>query len=311
MRRFYFQGEKYIMTAHPSRINAILQAILVTILWASSWVLIKFGLQNNIPPVTFAGLRYGLAWLCLAPLIIFKREQRSALRQLSQANWLRLGALGLVFYTLTQGAQFIGLVYLPAAMLSLLLNLTPIIVGVAGIFFLQEKPTPVQWLGIGLAALGVGFYFLPISLPHAQVTGVIIALIGVLANAGASLLGREINRKGNLSPLLVTFISMGVGSFILLVIGGTLQGFGSMTWQDWAIIAWLAVVNTAFAFTLWNYTLRTLSAAESSVINSLMMPQIAILAFIFLGETLSAKEAWGLILVGVGVLIVQLKPRIK
>jgi len=38
-----------------------------------------------------------------------------------------------------------------------------------------------------------------------------------------------------------------------------------------------------------------------------MMPQIAILAFIFLDETLSAKEIWGLLLVGIGVLIVQLK----
>ena len=84
-----------------------------------------------------------------------------------------------------------------------------------------------------------------------------------------------------------------------------------MTWGDWAIVAWLAVVNTAFAFTLWNHTLRTLSAVELSVINSLMMPQIAILAFVFLEETLSAKEIWGLILVGIGVLIVQVKPRIK
>jgi len=299
------------MATRPSRINAILQAVFVTILWASSWVLIKFGLRNNIPSVTFAGLRYGLAWLCLAPLIIFKREQRSMLLQLSRANWLRLGALGLMFYTLTQGAQFVGLAYLPAAMLSLLLNLTPVIVGIAGIFLLQERPTPAQWFGIGLAALGVGFYFLPISLPRTQVIGVIIALIGVLANAGSSLLGREINRGGSLSPLLVTFVSMGIGSFLLLVIGGIIQGFGSMTWQDWAIVAWLAVINTAFAFTLWNYTLRTLTAVESSVINSLMMPQIAILAFVFLDETLSLKEIWGLILVGVGVLIVQLKPRIK
>jgi drug/metabolite transporter (DMT)-like permease len=295
------------MTTPSSRITAILQAVFVTILWASSWVLIKLGLRNNIPAITFAGLRYGLAWLCLIPFILFKREGRSALRQLSRTDWLRLGALGLVFYTLTQGSQFVGLAYLPAAMLSLLLNLTPVVVGVAGIFFLRERPTPTQWFGIGLATLGVGFYFLPTSLPQTQVIGMIVALVGVLANAGSSLLGREINRSGMLSPLLVTFVSMGIGSFLLLAIGAVTQGFGSMSWQDWALIVWLAVVNTAFAFTLWNHTLRTLTAVESSVINSLMMPQIAILAFVFLGETLSTKEIWGLILVGVGVLIVQLK----
>ena len=290
-----------------SRIKAILQAIFVTILWASSWVLIKFGLRNNMPAITFAGLRYGLAWLCLAPFILLKHEQRFAIRQLSRTDWLRLGALGLVFYTLTQGSQFLGLAYLPAAMLNLLLNLTPVFVGFIGAIFLNDHPTSLQWFGIGIATVGVGFYFLPISLPQAQVIGVIIAIIGVLANAGSALLGREINRQQALSPLLVTFVSMGIGSILLLVTGLVTQGFVSMTWQDWAIVVWLAVVNTAFAFTLWNQTLRTLTAIESSVINSLMMPQIAVLAFLFLGEALSAKEIWGLILVGIGALIVQLK----
>ena len=290
-----------------SQITAILQAIFVTVLWASSWVLIKFGLRNNIPAITFAGLRYGLAWLCLLPFILFKRVRRLAFMQLSRTAWIRLGALGLVFYTLTQGAQFLSLAYLPAAMASLLLNLTPVAVGITGIFFLNERPIASQWFGIGLATLGIGFYFLPISLPQAQVIGVLVAIVGVLANAGSSLLGREINRGGTLSPLLVTFVSMGIGSLLLLVIGSVTQGFGAMTWQDWAIVIWLAVVNTAFAFTLWNHTLRTLTAVESSVINSLMMPQIAILAFIFLDEKLSSKEIIGLLLVGIGVLIVQLK----
>ena len=295
------------MGTHSSRIRAILQAIFVTVLWASSWVLIKFGLRNSIPAITFAGLRYGLAWVCLTPFILLNREQRSAIRQLSRTDWLRLGALGLVFYTLTQGSQFLGLAYLPATMLNLLLNLTPVVVGITGIFFLNDHPAPMQWFGIGLATVGVGFYFLPISLPQTQVIGVIVALVGVLANAGSSLLGRAINRSGTLSPLLVTFVSMGIGSFLLLVLGTATQGLGSITWKDWAIIIWLAVVNTALAFTLWNHTLRTLTAVESSVINGLMMPQIAILAFVFLDETLSTKEIWGLILVAIGVLIVQLK----
>jgi uncharacterized membrane protein len=40
-----------------------------------------------------------------------------------------------------------------------------------------------------------------------------------------------------------------------------------------------------------------------------MMPQIAILAYIFLGESLNAKEIIGLLLVGLGVLVVQLKTK--
>ena len=42
-----------------------LQALFVTFLWSTSWVLIKFGLQD-IPAISFAGLRYALAFLLLA-----------------------------------------------------------------------------------------------------------------------------------------------------------------------------------------------------------------------------------------------------
>ena len=62
---------------------------------------------------------------------------------------------------------------------------------------------------------------------------------------------------------MITFISMGIGSAFLLAVGGCIQGFGVMSWQDWGIVIWLALVNTAFAFTLWNHTLRTLTAVES------------------------------------------------
>jgi drug/metabolite transporter (DMT)-like permease len=53
------------------RLHAILQAILTTFLWSTSWVLIKFGLRGELPPITFSDLRYELAFLCLAPFILF------------------------------------------------------------------------------------------------------------------------------------------------------------------------------------------------------------------------------------------------
>jgi drug/metabolite transporter (DMT)-like permease len=76
---------------------------------------------------------------------------------------------------------------------------------------------------------------------------------------------------------------------------------------NWLIIGWLAIVNSAIAFTLWNLTLRRLSAAESSVINNTMLIQIAILGWIFLGEALSSKEVVGLVFALLGVLLVQLR----
>jgi len=277
------------------------------VLWASSWVLIKLGLRASLPALTFAGLRYTVAFVCLAPVVLLSAKHRAAIASLTRNDWGRLAVLGIVYYTLTQGSQFLGLAYLPAAMVSLLLNLTPLIVGLAGILFLQEYPSPGQWLSITLTLIGVAFYFLPIEVNRQQILGLLVAFGGILTNAVSALLGRQVNRLGTTSPLVITFVSMGIGAFFLLVIGILTQRFGNLDLQSWLLIAWLAIVNTAFAFTLWNHTLRTLSAVESSIINSLMMPQIAILAFVFLDEGLRGKEIIGLVLVSLGVLIVQLQ----
>src|SRR5690606_7260937 len=107
--------------------------------------------------------------------------------------------------------------------------------------------------------------------------GLGIAMVGLLANAGAAVLGRYVNRTATLPAVAVTSISMGVGASVLLTAGISLQGVPQLSLGSWLIIAWLAAVNTAFAFTLWNLTLRKLTAMESSIINNTMLIQIAVL----------------------------------
>jgi len=79
--------------------------------------------------------------------------------------------------------------------------------------------------------------------------------------------------------------------------------------QGWGMILWLAVANTAFAFTLWNRTLRSLSATKSATISNTMLVQIAVLAQLFLGETRSTVSIVGVALAAVGALLVQARKR--
>jgi drug/metabolite transporter (DMT)-like permease len=289
-----------------SRAVAVLQALLVTFLWSTSWVLIKIGLVD-IPALTFAGLRYGLAFLCLLPFFLHA-SHRAAWRRLSRRNWMLLIALGVLFYAITQGAQYIGLFYLPANTTSLLLNFSSVAVALLGILFLAEVPARIQWIGVALNISGILVYFYPISFPAHQITGLAVMAAGVIANAISSLLGRSVNRNGEIPPLVVTVASMGVGAILLLIAGISTQGLPYLSPLHWAIVAWLAIVNTAFAFTLWNHTLRTLSAIESSIINSTMLIQIAILAWLFLGEGLTWQKIIGIFFAGLGALVVQLRP---
>lgn len=289
-----------------SHLAAVSQALLVTFLWSTSWVLIKFGLKADLPPVTFAGLRYTLAAFCLMPLALLNPIHRQSLRGFSTRTWWELIALGVVFYTLTQGAQFVSLSFLPSATLSLLLNFSPIFIAFYGMASRSESTSITQWGGILVTVIGASIYFLPLSIAKNQIPGLIAALVALSANATSSILGRHINTQEKLNPLVVTSVSMGIGGFLMLFIGIVTQGMGNLDLTQWAIIGWLAVVNTALAFTLWNKSLQTLSAVESSIINGTMLPQIAILAWIFLGEPLGGKEMLGLGLVLAGTMIVQL-----
>ena len=294
------------MPHKSSHVVSILQALLVTFLWSTSFILIKWGL-SEIPPLIYAGLRYSLAFLCFLPFVLGNNKYLNELKHLSGAHWRKLILLGFVFYTFTQGAQFLGLSLLPSVTVSLMLNFTPIIVAVMGIFLLNEKPTRLQWLGSVLFIVGILIYFLPISLLDSEVLGIAVMLIGVIANSGAAILGRDINRKRNISPLMVTFISMGIGALLLLLIGLYNDPFPEIGRTNWLYLIWLAVINTAFAFTLWNLTLQNLRAMESSIINGTMLLQIAVLAWIFLGEAITFQEAIGMIAAGIGAVLVTLK----
>ena len=288
-----------------SHLKAVLLALLVTFLWSTSFILIKWGL-TEIPPLTYAGLRYSLAFLCLLPLA-FTKKNKTEIKKLTRSDWVKLIVYGLLFIAFTQGTMFMGLQLLPAVTVSLWLNFTPLVVAILAIFFLREYPTILQWGGAGLFIIGILTYFYPVSLSGNQELGLMIMTIGVLANSSSSALGREINRSGKFSPFVVTIISMGFGAVVLLVAGITVQGLPSISMQNIIYLLWLAVINTAVAFVIWNHTLRTLTAMESSIINGTMLIQIAVLAWVFLGEGISFQEIIGMSLAAVGAVLVQLK----
>ena len=93
---------------------------------------------------------------------------------------------------------------------------------------------------------------------------------------------------------------------MLVAVGLAVEGPPQLDWTGWLIVGWLALVNTALAFTLWNHTLRTLTAIEASVMNNLMLIEIAVLAWVFLGESLDVREIVGLAVALAGILAVQL-----
>jgi drug/metabolite transporter (DMT)-like permease len=293
----------------PSRINAIIIATVVTTIWATSWVFIKIGLEQ-IPALTFAGLRYTLASLVLIPFL-FSKKIKPQIKKLNKRDWLKLILLGLILYAFAQGGQFLGLSYLPAVTVGLVLNLTSLFVAFLSNFALKEKPTWLQWIGVGLNLVGIFLYFDSGELVQGHWQGWFFAGVSLLANVIGAILGRNMNKGGRLNPLIVTTISMSIGAILMLATGIVWQGIPALSIKSIGIIVLLGVVNTAFCFTLWNYTLQTLTATESSIINNAMLVQIAILAWIFLGEKQSGRGIIGLGFALLGAIVVQIRFRKK
>ena len=131
---------------------AVVEALFVTVLWSSSWVIIKFGL-SDIPPITFSGLRYSLASLILLGVIASNKQYRDELKGRERSWWTTLVSYGVIFVAVTQGAQFVALSLLEAITVSTLLNLTPLVVLVLGVLILQEVPSrhQVAWILVGIS----------------------------------------------------------------------------------------------------------------------------------------------------------------
>jgi drug/metabolite transporter (DMT)-like permease len=194
------------------------------------------------------------------------------------------------------------------------LSATPLLVAAIALSRREEQPSLLQLAGVAVLIAGAVLYFGLFRVGTDRLAGLAIAAVCTVAGAASSHAGRglardAISRLGG--SLGLTATSMAVGAIALLGVGLVLEGWPTLDLRAWAIIAWLAAVNTAFAFTLWNHTLRTLTAVESSVINNTMTIQIAILAVVFLDERLAGGQIAGLVLAAAGAAVVQLAPMLR
>ena len=282
------------------RLGALLEALLVTFLWSTSYILTKIGL-TEISPLVLVSLRYVVASLILVPAAVLRGEHRA----LDGRAALKLVFLGITGYSVAQGLQCVGLYHLPAVTVTFILNFTPVIVLTLGLVFLKTTPTPRQVAGIALVIAGAYIYFGG-GVSASSLTGVIVTFVSGLGWAAYLVASRAFFKPGEIGPLGLSAFAMGVGTVFIAGSAWVYEGFTALSLGGWGIVLWLGVVNTAAAFFLWNHALQRVEAFEISILQNTMLIQIAILSVIFLGEKLTASKMLGRAAVFVGVLIVQL-----
>jgi len=282
------------------RLIALAESVLVTLIWSSTFVVVKLGLET-LGPLTFAGLRYLLGAIVLLPFLI---KRRSLKVSFSREIWLRLILIGVSAYTIGNGALFWGLKYLPATTGSFLLSLIPLLVLGGGALLLKEIPTRWQIFGVILSLFGSGLFF-STGLQPGEPKGLLIVGFGLIGILTFTLLGRGIARERKLDTLTLTTLPLAIGGLLTMLIALFVEGVPQFTGRSLMIVLWLAVVNTALGYMLYNHSLRELTALEINMIMNLSPLFTALMSWFVLGERLGLIQILGMVIMVLGVILVQ------
>jgi drug/metabolite transporter (DMT)-like permease len=92
----------------------------------------------------------------------------------------------------------------------------------------------------------------------------------------------------------LTAVAQLVGGGLLRVPALLVAGQVRLALTTPPLILWLAIVNTALAYTLWTHVLRVLSACELSGMRLLIPLQTGVISWLILGNACSWMQVSGL-----------------
>jgi len=198
---------------------------------------------------------------------------------------------------------------------SLLVNLRPIFVTIAGIALLKEIEDKKEWLGLSLATFGTFLLILTPVIgsagPTFNLTGTgLILLTNVIDTFYVILIKKRY--QGIPIPLLMIFHTV-IASALLLsvsVITHTLPSLSELLQpQVLTAVMYAAVFGTLFGMALNLYGLRRIEASEA-VIFQYLKPVVYIpLSLLWLGETVFPSQLIGLTVVLIGVYLVEVRTK--
>ena len=276
--------------------------ILLGLIWGSTWLVIKLGLQD-LPPFSFAGIRFLVASVPLGLLALLRRKAMPRRGR----DWGIMVATGLLTFTVCYGLIFWGEDRIPVGLTSVLYTTQPLFGLFLAHVLLRDEPITLRRLGGVLLGIGgVVLLFsheLSLSDPLA-LYGMSAILVSALAAAASAVV---IKRWGEtIDPTWLAFVQM-VGGFIpLLAVGGAIEG--SPLLLRWTPLAWgalfyLAFVGSALPFVLYYWLLQRMEATKVQLIALLCTVVAVLLGGVVLHEELSWKTALGTVAVLVGLAV--------
>jgi drug/metabolite transporter (DMT)-like permease len=279
-------------------IASVLAWLFLGVVWGTTWTAIKIGLAD-LPPLTFAGLRFSVAALLLL-LVLLARPGRRLPR--GRVEWGLVGGTALVTISFQYALQFWAQQYVASGLASVLTATIPIFVMVFAHWSLPSEPmTRRKVAGMLLGMSGVVVIFSDQLHTHGLLAllGSIALVVGAAATSRAQVYVKK--SGGGIDPMIIAGWQMGIGSVPLVALGFVLDGPPTaLHWTRAAVLSltYLSCVGSAMGFLVMYWLFRRMDVTKVLSV-AFVNPLVAVFAgWMVLDETLS----WRAFLGGFGIL---------
>lgn len=295
-----------------ARVRAYLMLLVVAIIWGIASPIIKFTL-DVFSPAVFLTYRYAISTLLALIFIYFGGLNFP--KSIQNKLWLLLYAF--LNGVLALGMLFFGMKNTTVLDMSLITLLLPLSVSLAGFYYLREKITKKEKIGMTIAILGTAITIIePLVINggnQIEFSGNLL-IFGYVVNATiCAVIAKKLLRNNTQPMTLVnTTFMIGFVSFLIYTLSQNLISIPQIlaTPLKYHLGVWyMAIVSGTLAFYLSNKAQKTIEISEQSLF-SYLSPIFAMpIAVLWLGEKITPIFVVGAIIITVGVAIAEVKAR--
>ncbi|WP_205729264.1 DMT family transporter [Ferrimonas aestuarii] len=276
--------------------QAELALVGAMILWASSFIALKVAFQSYDPWTVIAG-RMWVASFCF---VLFWKKLFNF--QYQAGDWKVLAIMGAVEPCLYFVLEGMALQYTSAGQAGMVTALSPVMVAVVAFFALGERINKVAALGLTIAIGGVVLLGstgeATESAPNPML-GNFLELLAMLCAAIFSVCLKVLSKR--YSALTLTAYMSAVGAVFFTPLALLKGGPWFVSSQAISAILFLGAFVTLGAYLLYNYAIAHMPVTRAASFVNLIPVFTLILAYLWLGETLTGIQfvACGIVLFGV------------
>jgi len=281
-----------------SRRGAYIALALLTLIWGSNWVAMKFALQSA-HPVILNVQRTWLATLILFAVLLWRRGR------LLPESWIAVVVTGIFQTTINFGSTTMALAGGGAGRTSVLVFTMPFWTLLLAWPVLHERIKGYQWLAVACALAGMVLLVEPWQW-HGALAPKLWAVLSGFGWAAGTVATKFFRRGHRFDALNFIAWQMLVGVLPLTLLPLLLD----LPATQWSVayallLVYVGVLSTALGFLLWIAILRWLPAGTASL-NMFAIPVIALLSSMAVfGERLSRNEWLGIGCIGVGLALIS------